>query len=100
MREVAIIGAGTTLFGELWERSFRDLAVEAGLRAIEDAGISGDEIQALYGGNMSAGRFIEQEHIGALIADYAGLARLHIPSTVQKPRARPVRWRCIWRCFL
>ncbi len=81
MREVAIIGAGTTLFGELWERSFRDLAVEAGLRAIEDAGISGDEIQALYGGNMSAGRFIEQEHIGALIADYAGLARLHIPAT-------------------
>jgi acetyl-CoA C-acetyltransferase len=81
MREVAIIGAGTTLFGELWERSFRDLSVEAGLRAIEDAGISGDEIQALYGGNMSAGRFIEQEHIGALIADYAGLARLHIPST-------------------
>ncbi|MGC9443752.1 MAG: thiolase domain-containing protein [Candidatus Methanospirareceae archaeon] len=81
MREVAIIGAGTTQFGELWERSFRDLAVEAGLRAIEDAGISGDEIQALYGGNMSAGRFIEQEHIGALIADYAGLARLHIPST-------------------
>ncbi len=81
MREVAIIGAGTTQFGELWERSFRDLAVEAGLRAIEDAGISGEEIQALYGGNMSAGRFIEQEHIGALIADYAGLARLHIPST-------------------
>ena len=81
MREVAIIGAGTTLFGELWERSFRDLAVEAGLRAIEDAGISGEEIEALYGGNMSAGRFIEQEHIGALIADYAGLARLHIPST-------------------
>ncbi|HDS45817.1 MAG TPA: thiolase domain-containing protein [Methanomicrobia archaeon] len=81
MREVAIIGAGTTLFGELWERSFRDLAVEAGLRAIEDAGISGEEIQALYGGNMSAGRFIEQEHIGALIADYAGLARLHIAAT-------------------
>jgi acetyl-CoA C-acetyltransferase len=81
MREVAIIGAGTTQFGELWEHSFRDLAVEAGLRAIEDAGISGEEIQALYGGNMSAGRFIEQEHIGALIADYAGLARLHIPST-------------------
>jgi acetyl-CoA C-acetyltransferase len=30
---------------------------------------------------MSAGRFIEQEHIGSLIADYAGLARLHVPST-------------------
>lgn len=81
MREVAIIGAGTTKFGELWEKSFRDIAVEAGLKAIEDAGISGDEIQALYGGNMSAGRFTEQEHTGPLIADYAGLARLHIPTT-------------------
>ncbi len=81
MREVAIIGAGTTKFGELWERSFRDIAVEAGLRAIEDAGISGEDIEALYGGNMSAGRFIEQEHIGALIADYSGLAGLHIPAT-------------------
>jgi acetyl-CoA C-acetyltransferase len=81
MREVAIIGAGTTKFGELWEKSFRDIAVEAGLKAIEDAGISGDEINALYGGNMSAGRFIEQEHIGPLIADYAGLAGLHIPTT-------------------
>jgi acetyl-CoA C-acetyltransferase len=81
MREVAIIGAGTTKFGELWEKSFRDIAVEAGLRAIEDAGISGEEIEALYGGNMSAGRFIEQEHIGSLIVDYVGLAGLHIPAT-------------------
>jgi len=81
MREVAIIGVGTTKFGELWERSFRDIAVEAGLKAIEDAGISGEDIEALYGGNMSAGRFIEQEHIGALIADYSGLAGLHIPAT-------------------
>ncbi len=81
MRQVAIIGAGSTKFGELWEKSFRDISVEAGLRAIGDAGISGDEIDAIYGGNMSAGRFIEQEHIGALIADYAGLTGLHIPAT-------------------
>ncbi len=80
MREVAIIGVGNTVFGELWEKSFRDIAVEAGLKAIGDAGISGEEIEALYGGNMSAGRFVEQEHVGALIADYAGLAGLHIPA--------------------
>ena len=81
MREVAIIGVGTTKFGELWDRSFRDIAVEAGLKAIEDAGISGDDLDALYGGNMSAGRFVEQEHIGALISDYAGLSGLHIAAT-------------------
>ncbi len=30
---------------------------------------------------MSAGRFIEQEHVAALIADYSGMARDNIPAT-------------------
>ncbi|KCZ72153.1 acetyl-CoA acetyltransferase [Candidatus Methanoperedens nitroreducens] len=81
MRDVAIVGVGCTEFGELWDRSFRELFVEAGISAIEDANIQGGEIDALYVGNMSGGRFIEQEHLGALIADYAGLASLNIPST-------------------
>jgi len=81
MRDVAIIGAGCTNFGEKWSCSFRDLFVEAGTLALEDAQLSGEKIDAMYVGNMSAGRFIEQEHIGALIADYAGLATHHIPST-------------------
>jgi acetyl-CoA C-acetyltransferase len=81
MRDVAVIGVGCTQFGEHWSTSFRDLFVEAGAMALEDAGASGEEIDALYVGNMSAGRFVEQEHIGALIADYAGLATNHTPST-------------------
>jgi acetyl-CoA C-acetyltransferase len=81
MRDVAIIGIGCTTFGEKWGSSFRDLFVEAGALALEDAQLSGEKIDAMYVGNMSAGRFIEQEHIGALIADYAGLATHHIPST-------------------
>jgi acetyl-CoA C-acetyltransferase len=81
MRDVAIIGVGCTEFGELWDKSFRELFVEAGVSAIEDASVQGGKIDALYVGNMSGGRFIEQEHLGSLIADYAGLASLHIPST-------------------
>ena len=81
MRDVAIIGVGCTEFGELWDRSFRDIFVEAGVSAIEDANLQGEKIDALYVGNMSGGRFIEQEHIGSLIADYSGLAGFHIPST-------------------
>jgi len=81
MRDVAVIGIGCTPFGEKWGASFRDLFVQAGTLALEDAGISGEEIGAMYVGNMSAGRFIEQEHIGALIADYSGLATGHIAST-------------------
>ena len=81
MRRVAIIGVGDTEFGELWDSSFRDIGIKAGLAAVADANITADMIDALYVGNMSAGRFIEQEHIGALIADYAGLAKSHIPAT-------------------
>ena len=80
-RDVAIIGIGCTPFGEFWDRSFRDIFVEAGVAAIEDAGVQGEDIDELFVGNMSAGRFVEQEHISSLIADYAGLASLHTPST-------------------
>ncbi|MHC1630889.1 MAG: thiolase domain-containing protein [Methanotrichaceae archaeon] len=81
MRSVSIIGAGCTRFGERWNDSLRDLVAEAGISALEDSNTGGEEIDALYVGNMSGGRFIEQEHIGSLIADCAGLSRLHIPST-------------------
>ncbi|AEH61706.1 acetyl-CoA acetyltransferase [Methanosalsum zhilinae DSM 4017] len=82
MRDVAIIGIKNTKFGEMWDNSFRDIFVEAGVGSLEDAGVSGEEIDGLYVGNMSGGQFVEQEHIGALIADYSGLAKnLHVPST-------------------
>ncbi len=81
MRSVSIIGVGCTKFGERWDVSLRDMVAESGVKAIEDANIMGEQIDALYGGNMSGGRFIEQEHLGALIADCAGLSRRHIPST-------------------
>ncbi len=73
MRRVAIVGVGMTKFGEDWNRGFRDLILEAGIKALEDANMKGDEIDALYGGTMAAGRLIGQEHITALIADNMGL---------------------------
>ncbi|HQE97706.1 MAG TPA: beta-ketoacyl synthase N-terminal-like domain-containing protein, partial [Methanothrix sp.] len=81
MRSVSIIGVGCTKFGERWDVSLRDMIAEAGVLAIDDAEVAGEQIDALYVGNMSGGRFVEQEHIGALIADCAGLSRLHVPST-------------------
>src|SRR3989338_11687778 len=79
MTDVMIVGAGLSKFGEHWEKSFRELIVEAAVKAIDSSGIHGKEIQAIYGGSMASGRFIGQEHIGALIADQLGLNPL--PST-------------------
>ena len=81
MREVAIIGTSITKCGELWETSFRELIAEAGINAIQDAGIEGKEINAMYIGGMSTGSFIGQEHISSLTVEISGLNDLHIPAT-------------------
>jgi acetyl-CoA C-acetyltransferase len=76
MREVAVIGCGMTKFGELWKLSIRDMFVEAALKAIDDAKV--DRVASMYVGSMTPGLFVGQEHIGALMADYLGIA--HIPA--------------------
>jgi acetyl-CoA C-acetyltransferase len=81
MRDVAVIGIGLTKFGELWDKSFRQLIAEAGAKAILDSGIEGKEIDAMYVGSMSSGRFVGQEHVGALVADASGFSTAHIPAT-------------------
>ncbi len=77
MKEVAVIGAGMTKFGELWGQSIKDIFVEAALKAIKDAGV--DHIDSMYVGSMSGGLFVGQEHLGAVMADYLGVTP--IPST-------------------
>ncbi|MCD6512450.1 MAG: thiolase domain-containing protein [Thermoplasmata archaeon] len=81
MREVAVIGVGMTKFGEIWDKSFRDLVAEAGMKAIMDAGIEGKDIDAMYIGGMSSGGFVEQEHVAPLAIEVAGLEEFHIPAT-------------------
>jgi acetyl-CoA C-acetyltransferase len=73
LRDVAVIGVSQSKFGELWDISFRDLITEAGMKAIQDAGIEGADLEAMYVGNMTAGLFVQQEHIASLISDHVGL---------------------------
>ncbi len=69
-----IIGVGMIPVGEHWKLSLRDIAVEALLNAMDDAGV--ERVDSLYVGNMISGSFIEQENLGALIADWAGLGNV------------------------
>jgi len=77
MRDVAIIGVGITKFGELWEKSLRDIFVESALQAIDNCGVK--KIDAMYIGNFSGGLFVGQEHLGSLLADYLGC--VSVPAT-------------------
>jgi acetyl-CoA C-acetyltransferase len=72
MRDVAIIGVGMNKWGELWQKSLRDVFVESALLAIEDAGV--DHIDSMYVGCMTSGLFVGQEHLSSLLADYLGTA--------------------------
>ena len=73
MRQVAVVGVGLSKFGEIWNRSFRELIAEAGVMALNDCNLHGNEIEALFIGTMASGLLVGQEHIGALIADHMGL---------------------------
>jgi acetyl-CoA C-acetyltransferase len=71
MENVVIAGVGQTPVAEHWETSLRELALYAIEAALEDA--AGIRPSALYVGNMLAATLSHQTHLGALIADFAGL---------------------------
>ncbi len=68
---IYIAGVGLTPVGEHWDRSLREIALDAIELARADAG--GLRPQALYVGNMLAPALSGQTHLGALLADFAGL---------------------------
>ncbi len=70
MRDVAIIGVGQTEVGEHWDISLRRLALKAVQAALADAGV--ERVDAFYVGNMLGGELAGQEHVGTLVADFAG----------------------------
>jgi acetyl-CoA C-acetyltransferase len=71
MTDVVIAGVGQTPVGEHWDTSLRELSLNAIEGAIQDAG--GIQPQALFVSNMLAPTISGQAHLGALIADFAGL---------------------------
>jgi acetyl-CoA C-acetyltransferase len=72
MADVIVAGVGQTPVNEHWGISLRELAFMALEAAQKDAG--GLRPHALFVGNMLAPQMSHQAHLGALMADFAGLA--------------------------
>ena len=70
MRQVAILGVGQMPVREHWDVSIRELAVNAGRAAMQDAGVA--QVDGIFVGNMTSGRMNQQRHLGALVADFLG----------------------------
>jgi acetyl-CoA C-acetyltransferase len=76
MRSVSVVGIGETKFGRFPEKSLRDLILEAGTKAIADAGIGRENVEALFMSNFSAQPFCGQGHMGPLAAEVLGLGNI------------------------
>lgn len=74
MREIAIIGIGQTPVEEQWDKSLREIVGEAVFSAMQDAGI--EQVDGLFVGNMLSGILSQQESLGALTTDWAGLRNI------------------------
>jgi acetyl-CoA C-acetyltransferase len=71
MRQIAILGIGQTIIEEQWEKSLRDIAVDAVTSALNDAGR--ESADGLFIGNMMSSIINSQNNLGGLVADWAGL---------------------------
>src|SRR5580692_3683099 len=79
MRPVAVVGIGKTAFGAFPDRDLRSLAVEAGQKALENAGAKQSQVEAFYLGNFAGPSFAGQNHLAPYVA--AGLGIAGVPAT-------------------
>ncbi len=79
MREVSIVGIGSTPFGKHAGTPIEQLAVRAAAEALLDAGIDRERIGALYLGNFISGPLNGKEVLAGIVADQLGLP--NIPCT-------------------
>ena len=79
MREVSILGVGSTRFGRHDEVAIDDLAAEAARAALAESGIEPARIGALYLGNFVGGMLTGQEVLAGLVGEALGLG--NVPCT-------------------
>lgn len=71
---VDIIGVGMHRFGRFQDRSLKDLAATAILQAVQDAGITVLDVEAVYSANSLAGVLLGQEQVrGQTVAGHVGI---------------------------
>jgi acetyl-CoA acetyltransferase len=74
MTGVFVAGVGMTRFGKFPDLSLADLGVEAVLAALDDAGVTQDQIQVAYAGHARSGRLHARENgVGQLVLSQAGI---------------------------
>lgn len=73
MKSVSITGAHQTRFGMLKDVTIRELIFEAGLKAVEQSGLTMDDIEVIYVGNYASTDFNDLNLIGPYVASILGI---------------------------
>lgn len=76
--KVAVLSGYQTKFGELWDKSLKDLLAEASWEALKESGLTAKELQAVFVGNMLSAVTAGQNHLGAMMAEILGI---NVPCT-------------------
>ena len=75
--KIAVIGIAQTAYDEFWDKDIYDLLSQSQLDALSNAGISSSDVDAIFTGNMCAGSFGGQRHLGAVAAE---ILNVNVPS--------------------
>jgi acetyl-CoA C-acetyltransferase len=70
---VGVLGIGKTVHKIQHDKSLRDLIVEAGRTAMDDAGVSPGDVQSYYLGNAGCTGFAFENSVALMGADHLGL---------------------------
>ncbi|MDY6764600.1 MAG: beta-ketoacyl synthase N-terminal-like domain-containing protein, partial [Halobacteria archaeon] len=73
MARASIVGAGMTKFG-VHDMTLAELFAEAAFPAFDEAGVSGDDIDAFYLGNAMGGQTENDTHLAPKIASHIGIS--------------------------
>src|SRR5512147_2875222 len=73
MRDVAVIGVGMIPFGRRDEDTLMDMLAYASLKALDDAGLGDQGVDAVYVGNMGAGIIQHQTSVASSLVDRLSL---------------------------
>jgi acetyl-CoA C-acetyltransferase len=71
--KIAILNAYQTKFGELWDKSLKDLITETIFETINNSGLGIKQIQSIFIGNMLSGLTCSQNHLTSLVSEITGL---------------------------
>jgi acetyl-CoA C-acetyltransferase len=71
--KIGVLGIGITQFGEIWDRGLRELLLDSQLRALNDAKIVPEQIDAMFTGNMLGDSLSGQVHVGAMATENLNL---------------------------